>query len=385
MNNFSLKKIVLISLIIWQNGCLAFCQKEPIVTTSMNGNHLEVLGTFSRDIAEVTIKLSSARNEKTSKITDISKLHPEPNTVLPNPLPNKEIWYPVVDLRLNVGAKVEVVLNQKPTLWVWNYHFYKEIYPNSQVLTIDPSHLEDWENSLYVEPANVEIKEFYYLQTVPLIAGKLKYRIQPLGESWSGIVEISYVENKERETIKLPISYQNINQNTTKLVSINKYKNAFADCVEYILRAQNKNLNSPMYGSLNLFYDIEAKSYRSNYWLWGTGPAIKTLLEAAKLKNISFSKNTQQLIQTADEIGKSGLASRIMDSKHPVYGVPISRWRRDIILPDYGYQLCYATSDANFLSGWGWLPLYEATKNPAYLDAAKLLAATTDTLDIFNI
>ena len=361
-------------------GTTSVLDKKQIVTTSLNGNNIELFGNFSRDISEVIIKLSSARNEKISKITDISKLNPEPNRVLPNPLPNRDIWYSVVDLRLNAGTKVEVVLNQKPSLWGWNYHFHKEICLDSQVLTIDTSHLEDWENSLYIEPANVNIKEFYYSQTVPLIAGKLKCLIQPLDESWSGMAEISYVENKERKTIKQSISYQNVNPKATKVVSTNKYENAFVNCVEYILKAQNKNPNSPMYGSLNLFYDIEAQSYRSNYWLWGAGPVIKTLLEAAKLKNIAFSKNAQQLIQTADEIGKSGLESRIMDSKHPVYGVPISRWRRDIILSDYRYQLCDATSNANFLWGCGWLTLYKGTRNPAYLDAFKLLAATTDTL-----
>jgi uncharacterized protein YyaL (SSP411 family) len=69
-----------------------------------------------------------------------------------------------------------------------------------------------------------------------------------------------------------------------------------------------------------------------------------------------------------------------MDVAHPMFGVPLSRWRRDIILPDFGYQQCYSTSDANFFSGWAWISLYTETGNKKYLDAAKLLAETTDQL-----
>lgn len=365
---------------VWLTCTAGFSQNTPLISTSHHGDNFELVGTFPMSIKEVTLKLSSSRNQKISKITDVSSLHPEPNTVLPSPLPNKDIWYPVVDLRLSAGTKVEVILNQQPSKWAWNYHFYKDIHPNSQTLSIDPNQVEDWENSLYVEPATVAIKEFYYLQTISVIAGQLRYQIKPLGESWTGMAHISYVENKVKKSFQLPIHYQKSDVKLSKIKAHSPYEKAFVNCVEYILRTQNKNPNSPMYGSLNLFYDLEAQTYRSNYWLWGTGPAIKTLLEAAKLKQYTFSKNGQELIRTADEIGQSGLASRIMDPTHPVYGVPISRWRRDLILPDLGYQFCYATSDANFLSGWGWLPLYEATKNPIYLNAAKLLAATTDTL-----
>ena len=85
-------------------------------------------------------------------------------------------------------------------------------------------------------------------------------------------------------------------------------------------------------------------------------------------------------MSAAEKIGQSAINTRIMDVIHPMFGVPLSRWRRDIILPDFGYQQCYSTSDANFFSGWAWIPLYAETGNKKYLDAAKLLAETTDRL-----
>lgn len=219
---------------------------------------------------------------------------------------------------------------------------------------------------------------------MPLVNGQFRYNIEPLSETWSGNINVSYLKNNKTETRTQKIDFT---KNTSVYIkpktddlSPKNVKLALKNALEYIIRSQNHNPASPTYGSLNLFYDIEAQTYRSSHWIWGAGPAIKALLEATKIQGLKLSKNKTELINTADAIGQNGLSLRIMDTQHPVYGVPISRWRRDIILPDFGFQHCVATSDANFLSGWGWLPLYQMTGKKEYLEAAKLLAATTDTL-----
>jgi len=359
-------------------------QIKTEISVYATNNQIELRATFPREIKKVYVKIKSDRNNRITKITDISPKNPDSSTVIPSPRPNKEIWYPVVDLRLQNGVKPVVQLNEKPTLWAWNQHFHKTIYPNEQILYLAPHLLEDWENSLYVEPATVKVKDFYFLQEVPLINGQLRYFIEPISETWSGEVEISYDQNFNNESISKKIRFDK-NKNDFKKPILNdlsakNLKIALSNSLEYLIKSQNQNLNSPTFGSLNLFYDLDAQSYRSSYWIWGAGPAIKAILEATKIQGFSLSKSNSELIQTADKIGQSSLSLRIMDPKHPVYGVPISRWRRDIILPDFGYQHCVATSDANFLSGWGWLPLYKFTGKKEYLDAAKLLAATTDTL-----
>ena len=370
---------ILLFLILLQSS-FGFGQNAPVLNVNWNGNYIQLSGVFPQTISEVTIKLTSNRNDSISKITTISKFHPEPNKVLPKPLLNREIWYPVADLRMNVGMVAELTLNEQPKLWSLNNHFHKQIFPNQQIITVEGNQLEDWENSLYVEPSTVSIKQFSYVQTMPVIAGRLNFLIEPLSENWFGIAEISYLENSQQKIIKHAINLTKAVKEVVNKPIYDKYRKAFVNCVEYIIKSQNRNPNSPVYGSLNIFYDVEAQTYRSNYWLWGSGPAVKVLLEAAKMKELSCSKSGEELTQIADEIGQATLLSRMMDKQHPVYGVPISRWRRDYNIPDFGYQLCYATSDANFLSGWAWLPLYEATKKAEYLDAAKLLATTTDTL-----
>ncbi len=347
-------------------------------------SEIEIRGNFPAKVKEITVKIRSERNSKMTKITDISALHPEPNTVIPSPRPNKEIWYPVVDIKLQAETTAMVQFNEKPTLWAWNQHFHKAILPNEQTLDIPPHLLEDWENSLYVEPATVKPEAFWFLQKVPLINGQLRYTMQPLSETWIGNIEITYSINAKTETISQPINFTKASKAFQKPkandLSTQNIKLALSNSLEYLLRSQNHNPASPTYGSLNLFYDIEAQTYRSSYWIWGSGPPIKALLEATKISGLNLSSNNSELINTADEIGQNGLALRIMDPKHPVYGVPISRWRRDLILPDYGYQHCVATSDANFLAGWCWLPLYQYTGKKEYLEATKLLVTTTDTL-----
>jgi hypothetical protein len=77
---------------------------------------IEIRGTFPTDVRQVTVKITSERNKQMTKITDISPRNPDPSTVVPTPRPNKEIWYPVIDMRLQVGTKAMVQLTEKPTL-----------------------------------------------------------------------------------------------------------------------------------------------------------------------------------------------------------------------------------------------------------------------------
>lgn len=144
----------------------------------------------------------------------------------------------------------------------------------------------------------------------------------------------------------------------------------------YLLRTGNQDPASPTSGGLYLFYDLDAATYRSSYWVWGAGPAVKALLEAEKIPAIAARYGKGVLTQRADQIGRSSLALRILDPKHPAYGVPVSRWRRALEL-EMGFEHCASTSDGNFLSGWAWLPLYRATGDKAYLEAATLLADST--------
>lgn len=339
---------------------------------------LEVALSLPLEVKEVELRFRSARNRVISKITDVSPNHPRPEKVLPSPRPDKEVWYPVVDVELNPGMLGRLKWQVAPDLIAINHHFHEKTEPGTLELSVPAAMLESWENNVYCEPA-VPLADFYLSAKVPVVDGNVRYSVRTLA-TWSGAVSlVDPVSGKEIEIIR----YEGANLPTPAPRAIELTKEAversLLDAVNYLVRSQNRNPSSPTRGGLHLFYDLEAQTYRSSYWIWGAGPAVSALLEADKIPAIAAKFSNQELTGIADEIGRSSLSLRIMDPGHPAYGIPISRWRRAIELP-FGFEQCAAPSDALFLAGWAWIPLYQATKNPAYLQAARLLADSTKRL-----
>lgn len=375
---------IFISLFLLSSEILFAQANQMEVSWSQNGAGITLHASLGTHVQDVKIQIRSDRNTRITKITDISTEHPEPQKVLPKPIPNKQIWYPVIDFVRNPGMKGHIILDSMATVSAWNQHFFKKSEQNKKNINLEADRLEDWENSLYIEPRARQIKDFYIQQTLQPLNGALTYHFTPLSEDWKGIITLHYKENGISKTIKHKIDWSKntiVRSEPTNSSLIQKnLKIALSKSIDYILRSQNNNASSLTYGGLNLFYDLDAQSYRSNHWIWGSGPAVKVLLNARKISALTISTSSDGLLSAAEKIGQSAINTRIMDVKHPMFGVPLSRWRRDIILPDFGYQQCYSTSDANFFSGWAWIPLYAETGNKKYLDAAKLLAETTDRL-----
>ena len=340
---------------------------------------VEINLTLPIQTKEVELHIRSARNRPMSKITDISPNHPAPQTVLPSPKPDKEVWYPVVDLQLNPGIAGSLRWLAAPRLVAVNHHFHGKTEAGSREMTVDAAMLESWENNVYCEPA-VALEDFYLKATVAVVDGCVKYAMLPLCEAWAGSVAmVDAASGKEIEIARFHPKAASVptgGDEPASGLTQEIVQQSLLDSVNYILRSQNRNPASPTFGGLHLFYDLDARTYRSSYWIWGSGPAVSALLEAAKIPAIAKNFAAQQLTMTADQIGRSSLGLRIMDPNHPAYGIPISRWRRAIELP-FGFEQCAAPSDANFLSRWAWLPLYRETGNLAYLNAAELLAAST--------
>ena len=340
---------------------------------------IQVNRTLPLPVKKVELRFRSARNRPMSKITDISPNHPAPETVLPSPKPDREVWYPVVDLQLNAGMTGVLQWRSAPRLVAINHHFHGKTETGSREMSVQAPMLESWENNVYCEPA-VALEDFYLTARVAVVDGCLNYAVQPLCEEWAGAVTmVDPVSGKEVEiarfTPKSTVAPSSERGSESPL-SKESLEQSLVDSVNYLLRSQNRNPSSPTFGGLHLFYDLDARTYRSSYWIWGGGPAVSALLEAEKIPAVSAHFPAHHLTQTADEIGRSSLALRIMEPSDPAYGIPISRWRRAIELP-FGFEQCAAPSDANFLSGWAWIPLYRATGNPEYLHAAERLAAST--------
>jgi hypothetical protein len=376
------KKISAAFLAAWFAFTITAVAQSTDAPPSCKTRAVEVILTLPLQTKAVELRFRSARNAVISKITDISPAHPAPESVLPHPKPDKEVWYPVVDLELNAGMSGMVRWRAAPALVAVNHHFHGQTEVGRREMTVSATMLENWENNIYCEPA-VALDDFYLSATVPVINGCLKYAVYPLSEEWTGTVAmVDAPSGKEIEIArfapKLPPVVGEKTPSETALTREN-LEQSLLESVNYLLRSQNRNPASPTFGGLNLFYDLDAKTYRSSYWIWGAGPAVSALLAAEKNPAIAKHFPLHHLSTVADQVGQSGLALRIMDPKHPAYGIPISRWRRAIELP-FGFEECAAPSDALFLAGWAWIPLYRATGNPEYLHAAELLAASTEKL-----
>lgn len=349
-----------------------------ILSGIVNAATVSVVETLPIDLKRVELRIRSERNQRITKITEISPRHPAPQTVLPTPVPDKEVWYPVVDVQLRPGMEAVVRWSERaPKQVALNHHFYGELVAGATEMRWSGARLESWENNVYCEPAS-ELREFFLSVVVPVVNGQLHYSLESLSDNWRG--SVSWVEPstgvEKPLNLILPLNRAQPEFQPVGELSRSAIKKSIVESLSYLLRSQNLNPASPTYGSLHLFYDLDAATYRSSYWIWGSGPAVTAFLRSQETIGVAEHFSNGRLQQAAERIGQSGLAQRIMDPSHPAYGIPLSRWRRAIELP-FGFEQCAAPSDANFLSGWAWLPLYRKTGRPEYLEAAKLLAAST--------
>lgn len=90
------------------------------------GNKIVLHASLPPSVQEVQIR--SERNNRMTKITDISSEHPEPQSALPNPLSNKQIWYSVVDIIRNPGRKGHIKLDSIAGIISWNQHLYLSLF-----------------------------------------------------------------------------------------------------------------------------------------------------------------------------------------------------------------------------------------------------------------
>jgi rhamnogalacturonyl hydrolase YesR len=331
---------------------------------------------------DVELRLHSFRNGRISSFREVSPLDPHPRTEWPA---DRETWYPVVDVELEPGMEGVAMFDPAArSMYAVNGMFYREMKPLGSRVAIPRERLEPWENSLFVETAAARLASFYLRKRIPAASGEIRHVLRLLSEDWSGSVSLHAVDaaGETRELQNARVSGAAPGPEMFfggEGIEQQRLIRSLAATVDYTLRSQNRDPHSPTRGGLFLFYDLDASVYRSSHWIWGWGPSVKLLLDTAHIPAVASRFGAGGLRRAADEIGKASLRFEIGQKGHPVQGIPVSRWDRSIVF-DHGHKEAVTPSDANFLSGWAWVPLYEATKNRAYLDAAIRLAAATDHL-----
>lgn len=353
--------------------------EAPKIDVLVSGRFLDIRGQIPADLFEVEVRIESARNKQITKITDVSPLVPKQNPVKATPVAVREIHYPVVDVVLRPGMQGVFGFSTEPRLCFLNQHFYKAALVPAQVMKVSADRLCFWENSVCVEPANVALQNFYLSFVAPVIHGGLNQRIELLSEQWSGRITLIGAKGELLAAATIDSTVKTKPAPSGDALSPGRLQASVIESVGYLLRAQDQNPLSPVFGGLNLFYDLDAATHRSNHWIWGWGPAVSMLLEAGKVPQIASSFKTGHLADFANEIGRASLKFMVADPQHPARGVPVSRWNRNVSFAT-GFEERISVADAQFLAGWAWIPLYRATGDNAFLKAAKELAAATNRL-----
>ncbi len=349
------------------------------VSASLSGRTVEIRATLPSEIHEVEIWIASDRNQRITKISDVSKLKPAVAKV-PGENPNREVHYPVVDVALQPGMDGVVTLSAAPTACFINQNTDKAPLPLGERIVISGGRLGHWENALFVAPGNVAVRSFELRFRAPVIHGRLDRQIVLLSEQWSGRISLHAIGGAELGGTRVVARAEPPRAAPTgDPLSVERLRESIVESVHYTLRSQERSPTSPFFGGLNLFYDLDAATYRSNYWIWGWGPSVRMLLDAEHLPEVARRFAPGTLRRVADEIGRSSLSFMVVDPQHPARGIPVSRWNRSLEFPT-GYEERISIADAQFLSGWAWLPLYRETGNVAYLEAAKTLTDATERL-----
>lgn len=346
---------------------------------AVSGKFLDIRGQVPAGLSEVEVRIESSRNDRISKISDVSPLAPTPSSAKPASPAVREIYYPIVDVVLQPGMQGVFGFSAEPRLCFLNQNFYKSPLVPERLMRVSADRLCFWENAVCVEPAEVGLQKFYLRLAVPAIHGGVHQRIELLSERWSGRVTLNDPKGELLAAATVVTQHEPKPAPEGEALSPGRLRASVAESVGYLLRAQERNPRSPVFGGLNLFYDVDAATHRSNYWIWGWGPAVSMLIEANKVPQVAAEFKPGLLLNTAAQIGRTSLKFMVNDPEHPARGVPVSRWNRNVSFAT-GYEERISVPDANFLAGWAWVPLYRATADQAFLDATKTLAEATDRL-----
>jgi rhamnogalacturonyl hydrolase YesR len=379
--NVSFKMLVL-SLLV-SAAPFQICRAAgPQLQVTQEGDKLDLNAQLPGSIKTVDLWIESSRNAHISKISDVSPLNPNAKTLTAQAHPNREVWYPVVDVRLEPGMEGSIEFASTPRVCALNSQYFKDALPCTTSLRVPANHLLFWENSLFVEPATASLTHFYLKETVPVVDGKFHFQIKLLTGNWSGKLSLHSGDGAGSELTQVAFESAPVQLAAPprgEPLSKERLVWSLGATVSYVLRARDENPLSPTYEGINLFYDLDAKTYRSPYWVVGWGPEVSLLIAADKIPGVAKDYAPGELLADADKVGKATLRFVVKDLDNPAIGIPLSRWNRSLDF-QYGFDERIAPSDGNWISRWAWLPLYQATGNAAYLDAAKTLAEATEKL-----
>lgn len=376
-----------------QSEAIPFATKEATISLTKQGKQLTVKAYIPRGITEYELRIESDRNKPVSGARDISLIDPNPEErVLGFQQSPLDVRYPVVDIELEPGMDGICVFEQEPEGdYIFGGPFFREPLPLEKEIRLPAHKLEYWENSLMVDHSTPRIEKVYLRKTFPVILRDVSHEIKLLSEDWSGTISIVVKKDgMPTEIASAQIEGQVIDSQKAKHVEEMKGSKLSRErliasldlLIENGLRRQNKNPFSPTYGSLYAFYDLEAKVHRTSYWTWASTQYVKMALDATKVPEIQDLYDVDELIEAVDRIGRNVLKYQLMEEGHPSQGSFMVIWSRRF----HRYTKWIGTSDSGVMIRWALIPLFEATGDSTYLEAAKYWCLQKGSmLDTFDV
>lgn len=360
------------------------------VTIEKSGKQIFISGILPGYQGMVEIQFFSNRNNHISWYSEVSENDPLFKELSDSDqVPGWEIFYPVVDMlpsaTMTARAEFDASLN---TLYSVNGMFNTALFiASGREITLERNHLLNWENNIYINSNGARMTSFYLADRVKT-GGQLDLSYTLLSDSWSGDVVIRvYPGGNELARVRINGNYENPEEGALSsfpadALSRERLVASLNATLKYTLRSIDRSEYGKTANGLNLFYDLESKTYRRPTWVWGWGPSIKMLIDAADLPGVQSVFPGDTLLRAAIGIGEASLEHQVHDPGSPAHGIILSRWseNKGTLTDNYGYEEYYSIADAQFLAGWGWIPLYKATRDVRYLDGARLLTETTDKL-----
>lgn len=351
-----------------------------------NGDALDLVAHLPDGVRAVEVRIESRRNRAISRISDVSPRDPQARPAQHAPVAGREIWFPVVDVALAPGMEAVAhfaAADPAPgAICAINGLFYREGLPLAEEMIISGDRLEHWENGLAVEGADWPLHRFYLRQRRPVDGRIFRHTLRLLSADWAGGVSLHAVtEDGARELAAATLAAAPPGAAATPGDGLGpeRLTASLAETLGYLLRSRNRHPGSPTGGGHFLFYDLDARLFRTSHWVWTWGPTIRLLLAAARLPRLAGRFGEEPLRRVARELGDASLRFQLRAAGHPADGIVLVRWEPRA-QHAYGYEGYFSPADALFLAGWGWAPLYEATGDRRYLAAGEALALATERL-----